>query len=154
MTESSSGSGGDFLTKKSEVIKLRKQLPPLGNVLIIEDETFDADRLTATLRVIFGYDIEVRTADTLTKGLDGVLQKPPELIFLDDILKPSDEATQSIPFLRRAGYDGPIVVVSGQVTKKRAFVLKDVGATDVIHKDDVDSVRLGEALLRVFSAKA
>ncbi len=154
MAVSSSGSGGDFLTKKSEVIKLRQQLPVLSNVLIIEDETFDAKRLAATLRVIFQHDIEVRHADTLTKGVDCVMQKKPDLIFLDDFLKPSDNAAQSIPFLRRADYDGPIVVVSGQVTRKRAFDLKDVGATDVIHKDDVDSVRLGEALIRVFGANA
>ena len=152
MTVSSSGSGGDFLAKKSEVIKLRQQLPALRHVLIIEDESFDADRLTATLRVIFGYDIEVRHADTLNKGLDFVLQKVPELIFLDDVLKPSDNAADSIPILRRAEYEGPIVVISGRVTTKRAFDLKDVGATDVIHKDDVDSVRLGEALIRVFGS--
>jgi hypothetical protein len=42
------------------------------------------------------------------------------------------------------------VVVSGQVTRKRREDLLAAGATDVIHKDDVDSVRLGEALLRVF----
>jgi hypothetical protein len=41
-------------------------------------------------------------------------------------------------------------VVSGQVTRKRRDDLLAAGATDVIHKDDVDSVRLGEALLRVF----
>lgn len=147
---SSSGSGGDFLTKKSEVIKLRQQLPELTHVLIIEDEAFDADRMVATLRVIFGYEIDVRHADTLNKALDCVLQRTPDVIFLDDVLKPSDTAAHSIPFLRRANYEGPIVVVSGQVTTKRSHVLKDAGATDVIHKDHVDSVRLGEALIRVF----
>jgi len=150
MTVSSSGSGGDYLTKKSMVIKLRQQLPALGDILIVEDENFDAERLTATLRVIFGYDINLRHADTLTKAIDSVLQKSPELIFLDDVLKPSDNAVDSIPFFRRAEYDGPIVVVSGRVTRKRAIDLKAAGATDVIHKDDVDSVRLGEALIRVF----
>nr|MCH9765908.1 response regulator [Alphaproteobacteria bacterium] len=146
--------GGDFLAKKSMITNLRQQLPALEDVLVVEDESFDADRLTATLRVIFGYDINVRHADTLTKAIDSVIEKTPELIFLDDVLKPSDNAADSIPFLRRADYDGPIVVVSGRVTTKRAFDLKHVGATDVIHKDDVDSVRLGEALLRVFGGKA
>jgi len=153
-TVSSSGYGVDILTKKSEVTKMRKQRPALSTVLIIEDEKFYADLLAATLRVIFQQDIEVRHADTLTKGVDCVLEQKPDIIFLDDFLKPSDNAAQSIPFLRRADYVGPIVVVSGQVTKNRAFDLKDVGATDVIHKDDVDSVRLGEALIRVFGSGA
>lgn len=154
MTKSASGSGGDFLAKKSKVTSQRQQLPDVRDVLIIDDEKFDADRLSATLRVIFGYELDMRRATTLAKALDCVLEKSPQLIFLDDILKPSDTAAQSIPMLRRAGYDGPIVVVSGQATKKRAFELQDFGATDVVHKDDVDSVRLAEALIRVFGKSA
>jgi DNA-binding NarL/FixJ family response regulator len=150
MTASSAGSGGDFLTKKSDITKLRQELPALTDVLIVEDETIDADRLKATLRVMFGYDLEVRRAATLGNAVDSVVARKPDLVFLDDVLKPSDNATSTIPYLRGAKYEGPIVVVSGQVTRRRRDDLLAAGATDVIHKDDVDSVRLGEALLRVF----
>lgn len=145
--------GGDFLAKKSDVTKLRKALPALTDVLVVDDEAADADRLKATLRVMFGYDVDVRRAATLGSAVDAVLAKRPQIIFLDDILKPSDRATDTIPFLRRADYTGPIVVISGQVTKKRRQELIAAGANDVIHKDDLDSVRLGEALLRVFDVK-
>ena len=151
MTASSAGSGGDFLTKKSDVTKLRQELPALTDVLIVEDETIDADRLKATLRVMFGYDLEVRRAATLGNAVDSVVARKPDLVFLDDVLKPSDNASSTIPYLRGAKYEGPIVVVSGQVTRKRREYLLAAGATDVIHKDDVDSVRLGEAILRVFN---
>ncbi len=146
----SGGTGGDFLARKSDVTKLRKAMPALQDVLVIDDEAPDADRIKATLRVMFGYDVEVRHAATLGSAVDAVLLRRPQLIFLDDILKPTDRATDTMPFLRRAGYDAPIVVISGQVTKKRRLELIAAGATDVIHKDDLDSVRLGEALLRVF----
>ncbi len=151
MASTSNRSGGDFLAKKSDVTKLRQQLPALSDVLVIDDETFDADRLQATLRVLLGYEIEVRRAATVATAVDCVLSQKPELVFLDDCLKPSDTATDSIPFLRRAGFDGPIVVISGQVTRSRRQVLMGVGATEVIHKDEVDSVRLAEAMLRIFS---
>ena len=154
MATSSTGSGGEFLAKKSDITKLRKALPPLSDVLIVEDETFDVERLTATLRVMFGYDLEVRRASTLATALDRVIEKRPEIIFLDDILKPSDTALNSIPYLRHATYEGPIVVISGQVARARRNELMAAGATDVIHKDDVDSVRLAEALLRVFAGSA
>ena len=144
------GSGGDFLAKKSDLSQLSKKLPKLSHVLIVEDETPDADRLRATLRVILGYDINVRRASTLGGALDAVIARQPELVFLDDVLKPSDTASHTIPFLRRAKYEGPIVVISGQVTRARKAELIGLGATDVIHKDDVDSVRLTEALARVF----
>lgn len=152
MTPSSSGSGGEFLAKKSDITKLRKGLPDLRDALIVEDEAMDADRLKATLRVMFGYELEVRRAATLASALDCIIARKPEIVFLDDVLKPSDNASQTIPYLRRAEYTGPIVVISGQVTRNRRNALLAAGATDVIHKDDVDSVRLAEALLRVFAA--
>ena len=150
MASSSAGSGGDFLAKKSGVIRARAELPDLTDVLVVEDENIDSDRMFATLRVMYGYDVKVRRAATLATAVDEVLKDKPQIVFLDDILKPSDDASQTIPFLRRAGYEGPIVVVSGQVTRTRRAVLLTAGATDVIHKDDVDSVRLTESLQRVF----
>lgn len=147
-----SPTGGNFLARKSDVTKLRKDLPELNDFLIVEDENFDADRLRATLHIMFGYGIEVRRAKTLGSALDQVIEKKPEMVFLDDYLKPNDNATQTIPFLRRCGYTGPIVVVSGAVDRHRKSTLSKAGAIDVIHKDDLDSVRIAEALARVHAA--
>jgi DNA-binding NarL/FixJ family response regulator len=154
MTSASSKSGGDFLAKKSDVMRLKQLLPSLKDILVVDDETFDADRLKATLRVMFGYDLEVRRAATVASAVDAVMKQQPELIFLDDCLKPSDTATTTIPYLRRADFTGPIVVVSGQVTRNRRRELMSLGAAEVIHKDDVDSTRLAEALLNVYAPSA
>lgn len=145
-----SGSGREHLERKSGLARLFRHLPPMGDILIIEDEAFDADRLAATLHLMFGYDLLIRRAATLGRAIDAVIEKKPQLVFLDDVLKPADDASFTIPFLRRAAYEGPIVVVSGQVTRQRSADLLAAGATDVVHKDDVDSVRLAEALERVF----
>lgn len=144
-------SGGDFLERKSSATKQRMSLPSLRDVLVVDDSDVDANRLIATLRVIFGYDLQVRRAATLATTLDCVIERQPELIFLDDVLKPSDSATETIPFLRHAKYEGPIIVISGEVTRSRRVVLRASGATEVIHKDDVDSVRLTEAMINIFS---
>lgn len=150
MAGSSNKTGGDYLAKRSGVTKSRADLPGITDILIVEDETFDADRLKATLHLMLGYDVEIRRAATLGRAIDEVIARRPEIVFLDDVLKPSDNASQTLPFLRRAGYDGPVVVVSGQATRRRKSVLKEAGAADVIHKDEVDSVRVAEALHRVF----
>lgn len=150
MASSSASSGRDFLSKKSGVIRASKSLPNLKDVVIVEDENLDADRLLATLRVMFGYDVQVRCTSTLGGAVDLVMERAPEIVFLDDVLKPSDDASQTIPFLRRANYQGPIVVISGQVTRSRRALLMAAGATEVIHKDDVDSVKLTETLQRIF----
>lgn len=148
MSASASRSGGDFLDKKSSVTKDRGSLRVPRDILIVEDESFDADRLKATLHLLFGYEVEIRRAATLGGALDAVIARRPEIVFLDDVLKPSDNASHTIPFLRHAGFAGPIIVISGQVTRQRRAALIEAGAIDVIHKDDVDSVRVSEALQR------
>ncbi len=141
--------GGQFLAKKSDLTKSRKALPDLQDFLIVEDENFDADRLRATLHIMFGYAIQVRRSKTLGSALDAVIERHPQIIFLDDLLKPNDNATHTIPFLRRCGYEGPIVVVSAHVDRQRRTTLIKAGASDVIHKDELDSVRVAEALHRI-----
>lgn len=144
--------GGNILARKADITKTRMGMPSLSDVLIVEDENFDADRLRATLHIMFGYGIQVRRAKTLGSALDAVIERHPEVIFLDDYLKPNDNATHTIPFLRRCGFEGPIVVVSGALDRQRRTTLIKAGAVDVIHKDDLDTVRVAEALARVHAA--
>ena len=142
----STGSG--HLTKRSDLASARAKQEQPVEILIVDDEPLDAERLTATLRVLFGYQVQIRWARSLGDAVKCVAERLPTLTFLDDILKPSDDAFLSIPELRRAGYDGPIIVVSGAVTQARRSRLLAGGASDVVHKDDVDSVRLAEAVDR------
>lgn len=130
-------------------MRARAKLGGLRDILLVEDEAPDAERLTATLRVLLGYEAEIRWASSIGDAVDGIIAKKPSIIFLDDILKPSTDASQSIPLLRGVGYAGPIIVVSGLVTRSRRASLLLEGASDVIHKDDVDSVSVGEALARL-----
>lgn len=127
-------------------------MPKMRDFLIVEDTPLDADRLKATLHSIFGYDIAVRHAATLGSALDRVIEHAPDLVFLDDHLKPSDTAAQTIPLLRRCNYTGHIIVVSGMLDRKRAALLKEAGASLSIHKDNLDSGSIAEAIAQVNEA--
>lgn len=118
------------------------------DILIIEDEAFDADRIKATLHIMFGYDIAIRHASSLDRAIDAVIERKPQVVLLDDVLPPNENAVQTIAFLRKAGYEGPIVIVSDRASRLRSAQLLAVGAIDAIHKDNLDTVRLGEALAR------
>lgn len=139
-------SGSKHLARKSELGRTRQQLDAYRDILVIEDDNTDAERLTAKLHVLFGYDTGIRCAGDLEQAIACIEEQEPHLIFLDDILKPSLTALQAIPQLRSAGYKGPIIVVSGLVTHSRRSCLLANGASDAIHKDDIDSVRLAEAV--------
>ena len=141
--------GADYLVRKSDLAKTRKELPTFKDILIVEDETMDANRLVATLRSMFGYDLQVRRAKTLSSAVDMVLERAPELILLDDWLKPVDRATDSIPMLRRANFNGPIIVISGQLNRDLRKVFLAKGASDTIHKDELNSVAIAEVLTRL-----
>lgn len=153
MPADSTRSGGRHLEKRSGLILSGGGIRDLRDILVVEDEPQDSDRMQATLRLMVGYDdLEIRTASTISTAIDAVLDRVPELVLLDDALKPSDTATDTIPILLRAGYKGPIVVISGQVTRRRRTELMSAGAREVIHKDDVDSVKLAECLSKIFPA--
>jgi DNA-binding NarL/FixJ family response regulator len=138
--------GSEFLARKSDLTRMRQRIPGLKEVLVIDDNNFDADSLRASLNMMFGYNLTMRRAKSLGSALDCVIERKPDLVFLDDILPPTDTAATSIPFLRRSGFEGPIIVVSGEMTRNRRQELLRLGASDVIHKDDLDSVRISEAL--------
>lgn len=141
--------GGAFLERKSALAIARQSRPRFNDILIVEDAKLDAARLKATLHSIFGYEILTRHAATLGNALDRVIERQPDLIFLDDHLKPNDNATHTIPFLRRCNYTGPIIVVSGMLDRKRAASLILAGAAVAIHKDSLDSGSIAEALAKI-----
>ncbi|MDX2288053.1 MAG: response regulator [Hyphomicrobiaceae bacterium] len=147
MATSAGGSGGDFLQRKSDLNKARTGAPRIADVLVVDDVAADITRLAARLRIVLGYTVDIRTAQTLSRAVDEVIAKVPDLVMLDDHLDASrDRACEGIPFLRRTGYAGPIVVVSGLVTRKRRAELMAIGADGVIHKDDLNSASITEAL--------
>ena len=89
--------GSAHLAKRSDLASVRSKYALPGEILIIDDEALDAERLTATLRVLFGYQMPIRWASSLGEAIDSMTESQPSLTFLDDILKPSADAFLSIP---------------------------------------------------------
>ena len=120
-----------------------------GEQRIIEDD--DAVRNALRVRIrSWGYNI--LTGEDGQVGLDVAEKNEPDLILLDDILKPSDTALDSLPMIRHAGFKGPIVIISAQVDRFRRAELLEKGADDAINKDDLDSSAIGKALQRLAKA--
>lgn len=149
MSSGSKGTGADYLARKSDLAKIRKDLPAYTSALIVEDEALASNRLVATLRGMFGQDIEIRHARTLSAAVDMLLNSLPDMVLLDDYVGPHDTALDSIPLIRHAKFDGPLLIVSGRLDRKRRTELLAKGADETINKDDLDSGSIAEALLRL-----
>lgn len=155
---SDSDSGGSHsavrvLMKRSKLAQAMKDVPKLKNILIIEDDQSDSDRLASTLRTIFGYDANVRQCRTLGTALDEVMSDQPEIVFLDDRLGPVDKAEKSVPFLRNARYAAMIFVISSYVDRRRRADIMKLGVDGVIDKDELDSTSICQALIDVETRK-
>lgn len=149
MSSSSKGTGADYLVEKSDLARASKAMPRIRDVVVFEDERMDSDRMLATLRTLLGYEVEVRRARTLNSGIDLLLQKRPDLLLLDDYMGPSDRADDALPLIKRAGFDGPVVVVSGMLNRKRRTELLKLGVVEAINKDDLDSGSIGKIMLQL-----
>jgi CheY-like chemotaxis protein len=138
--------GPKHLARKNELVAALAKLHSPRDILLVETGHLDAERLTATLRVLFGYKAQIRTAATLPDAVDCFGGEHPNVVFLDDSPESSADAEKSIPMLRGAGFSGPIIVVSEKITSTRRARLLQSGANEVIRRDDVDSVSVAEAL--------
>ena len=137
----------DFLRQKSGVHKSRIASARVEDILIIEDSQFDGKTMAALLRSAFGRDTVVRHASSLMRAKNMLLERMPDLVILDDIMPPKDRADTSLPYLRQSGVEAPIVVVSGEMTRLRRLTLLQAGANEVLHKDDLNVMRLVEAAI-------
>lgn len=145
--------GGKHLAKKSALAGVQAKLDLQREILVIDSQVSDCERLCATLRVVFGYETQIACASALLEAVERIKLQRPGLVFLSDPLPPATDAIEAIPQLRTAGFDGPVIVVSTHVTHAtRAFLLA-AGASDVIHKDEIDSVRVAEALLSLVNER-
>ena len=139
--------GRDFLEKRSELGKRFQAVSAPLDVLVVEDRESDLRLILSSLRLVLGATCKLRSAASRGAMLDAVRQQAPSLIFLDDLLQ-SDRAEVTIPALKAAGYDGAVIIISGLVTRTRLVELNRLGVVDVIHKDDLNSSRLKEAVLK------
>ncbi len=146
--------GNGHMRARSALARRIRDLPPLDDFLIIDDEPSDAKWLVSSLKLACGHAVQVRHARSLGTALDAIKSAQPNLIFLDDRISPVDSALTSVPFIRRAGYGGPIVIVSGAMTRQRAVELLRTGAAAILHKDDIESARVAELLLAIFGPKS
>lgn len=144
--------GRDYLQKRSRLAKRLGEVASFRRIQIVDDDQFDADVLASNLRKILGRDIEIDIALNMNALHKKWLSTRPDLVFLDDRLGHSGSSTMTMPAIRKIGYDGPIVVVSGMMTRERRTLIMQLGAFETLHKDDYDSLSLIEILLRILKA--
>jgi len=140
------GSTQSHLARRIDVASACKKHGLEGEVLVVGDHAPAAERLVATLRVLFGYQAAIRRTRSQNDEINTLASRPPQLLFLADQSSQYADLAAAISVLRVAGYIGPVIVVTKNATRAQRVRLIAGGVVDVIHSDDVDSSRVGEAI--------
>lgn len=119
-------------------------------ILIAECCDAEADRICATLRVLFGYAALIKRTATVEDALAMAMEKAPSLVVFGDLTSDGepDSVLMAIGQLRNARCTAPIIVLSNSLTQAYRARLFAEGVCDAFHKDDLCSERISAALRR------
>ncbi|MBI1649534.1 hypothetical protein [Hyphomicrobium sulfonivorans] len=126
-----------------------------AGALVIERCDAEADRICATLRVLFGYAALIERTATVERAIALLAENSPSLVVVGDLAADGEphQALAAIAQLRSQRFMGPIIVISNWLTQAYRARLFTAGVTDAFHKDDLCSDRISKALRRVRTRK-
>jgi hypothetical protein len=140
--------GTEFLTRRSWLIKHSGNATLISDAVIVDDSSLDTDRLATALRMVLGRDTSIRSGKTIEDMVALMRNGHPDLLLIDDNLNQLQKAETTLSRARAVGYHGPVIILSGLLTRQRVIQLARLEPIDIIHKDDLDSSRLREAMLK------
>ena len=143
--------GAPHLARRGAMINMARARLGKGRVLIADDSAADCKYLMTTIRIIVGSENDLVTAPSLRKAIEALEANPVDVIFIDDRISGIEKFETSMPQLRKAGFAGPVIVVSGFLSPERRRMLFELGAVDAIHKDDIEALRVSEAIVRALA---
>ncbi len=118
-----------------------------NKVLYVEDTKFDRLVLTSLFRGLARDDIELQCVATVDAGLASLCEGMPDLLLLDNRVPPYGSFEQSLPLLTRAGFRGPVVLLSGLPTEElRSAVDRNESVKLLADKRQLDAVFLAEVI--------
>jgi CheY-like chemotaxis protein len=143
---SAAASGRDLDAAKSEALQKLAKLPRLRTIAVLDDDAADSRHLVAVLNILLGRDIQILEFRSTRAAIRALRAEPPDLLFLDDFMRPLDRAETSLKALRTAGMRVPVVIVSGLLTQARRRQLAELRLLGVLDKDDINTYSVATAL--------
>ncbi|MDH4391771.1 MAG: response regulator, partial [Aquabacterium sp.] len=125
----------------------------LRSVLFIEDNPGDVRLVREYLHDSLGTTCELREAATLGDGLSDLRSQPVDLVLLDLALSDSC-GLDTLLRVQSAVPWTPVVVFTGSDDADADHAAMRIGAEDVLHKGDANSIQLVRSMQHAFSRSA
>lgn len=145
-------SGADVLAQLSELARQRAAMPEVSAIMVVSQNRAEGDLIQSALRAVVGYDTRIMVCHSLAEAVRDSKSVTPQIGFcVDDGTNAHGGCAQELRELRAAGISCPVAVIRGEVTPQIKARLLEIGATDVLNRDDVCGIRLREGLLRLLA---
>lgn len=120
-------------------------------ILLVDDDPAENLILRALMRKVSSYAIELHYVETVEAALEFIRSSGTELdmILMDNRLQPQADFRETVPELRRAGYIGPIGVISSSISDAYFQKIDDYGVDFRIDKAELDPTAI-EFILREY----
>ncbi len=148
-------SGADVLAQLSELARQQAGLPRALSIMIVSHDQAEGDLLQSALRAVVGYETRIFVATSMAEALKLSKVNPPQIGFcLDNAPLKKAGCEDALRMLRDLGLACPVAIVRNSVTPQIRCKLLDLGATDVLNRDEFCGIRLRECLVRLLEARA
>lgn len=134
--ESLSGSGTEVHAPRERETILDEGVRADHSLLIIEDDAWDAKLLEALLQGATEAVLDIAHAGALAEGIDRLERGKVQLI-LSDLNLPDSNAIETLPRLREAAPDTPIIVLSATSDEAVRATAMEAGAIAFLVKGEV-----------------
>ena len=122
-----------------------------AHILLVDDDPAENVILGALMRKVASYAITLHYVETVDGALGFIRSSgvPLDMILMDNRLQPQADFRETVPELRRAGYIGPIGVISSSISDAYFQKIDDYGVDFRIDKAELDPTAI-EFILREY----
>ena len=110
------------------------------HILLVDDDPAENIILSALMRKVASYAITLHNVETVDDALGFIRSSgaPLDMILMDNRLQPQADFRETVPELRRAGYIGPVGVISSSISDAYFQKIDDYGVDFRIDKAELD----------------
>ena len=121
------------------------------DLLVIDDDETEKRLFEIYLMDMREQAVACRFAMTIEKGVEMIMASKPDIIFLDNRVLPYENFTQTMPKIRAAGFEGPVVVMSASLYDPVFDEASRHGVSGCVDKLDLSGSTLKELVARHLS---
>ena len=116
------------------------------NLLVIDDDQTEKRLFEIYTLDINDLDVNCSFANSFEASIPKLIDPVPDIVFLDNRIGRMENYTQTMPELRAAGYEGPVIVMSASLYDEVFERFRDFGVCQCIDKLDISAATLQELL--------